>query len=88
MFSKHASAIIVSVWLLTLLAASRLAPAETVIFVDASKPSGGNGSSWASAYRHLQDALSAARTSGGAITEIWVAKGTYKPDQGVGLTPG
>ncbi len=88
MFSKRASILIVFVCLLASLTTGRAALAGTVIFVDASKPGGGNGSTWANAYRYLQDGLSAARASGGTITEIWVAKGTYKPDQGVGFTPG
>ena len=36
-----------------------------------------DGASWSTAYRYLQDALSAAATNG--ETEIWVAEGTYKP---------
>lgn len=47
-----------------------------------------DGSSWCNGYRYLQDALDAARASGGAVTEIRVAQGTYKPDQGASHTPG
>lgn len=36
-----------------------------------------NGRNWNQAYTDLQDALEEART--GTITQIWVAKGTYKP---------
>lgn len=37
-----------------------------------------NGIGWNNAFNYLQDALTAARTYGG---DIWVAAGTYKPDQ-------
>ena len=46
------------------------------LFVDAGAPAGGDGSSWADAYNHLQDALAQA-TSG---DEICVSEGAYKPD--------
>ncbi len=48
-----------------------------VIYVDGSKPAGGNGTGWTMAYRDLQDALARARI--GCGDEIWIAKGTYKP---------
>ena len=48
-------------------------------FVDASKPPGGNGAAWATAYRDLQSALSAAAATGG-FCEVWVARGRYRPD--------
>ena len=51
-------------------------------------PAGGNGTTWPTAYKYLQDALATARASGGTITEIRVAKGTYKPDRGGGQTAG
>ena len=47
------------------------------IYVDADAPAGGSGTSWANAYRYLQDALFKPPSSG---DEIWVAAGTYKPD--------
>ena len=48
-----------------------------VIYVDDNAPAGGNGSSWATAYARLQDALAAAS----AGTEIRVAGGIYRPDR-------
>ncbi len=48
-----------------------------VIHVDASRPYGGDGSSWRSAMRYLNDALAVA----GSADEIWVASGTYYPDR-------
>ena len=62
--------------------------AQTVQYVDDDAPVGGDGRSWATSHRYLQDALTAARESGGTVTDIWVAAGTYRPDQGAGKTPG
>ncbi|MEM9849177.1 MAG: right-handed parallel beta-helix repeat-containing protein, partial [Bacteroidota bacterium] len=53
-----------------------------IIYVDASKIVGTNdGTSWANAFVSLQDALS---INCGTFTQIWVAKGTYYPDEGAG----
>jgi len=60
----------------------------TVLYVDDDAPAGGDGTSWATAFRHLQDALSAAEASGGAVSEIRVGQGMYRPDQGEGYTAG
>ncbi len=58
---------------------------ENTIFVDIDAASGLNdGSSWTNAFTSLQDALSVAVYG----NEIVVAEGTYKPDQGVGITMG
>src|SRR4029078_3732534 len=45
-------------------------------------PAGGNGLSWETAFKYLQDALFA---TGSCNTEIWVAQGIYYPDEGNGL---
>ena len=50
---------------------------ERRVFVNAAVSGGnGDGTSWANAFRHLQPALSG--------MEIWVAQGTYYPDEGTG----
>lgn len=57
-------------------------PLPSNYFVDADAPSGGDGLSWATAFDNLQDALSAA--CGCGTVDIWVADGTYYPDEGTG----
>lgn len=47
-----------------------------VVFVDDSATGTGDGSSWANAFVHLQDALAVAK----ADDQIWVAVGRYTPD--------
>ena len=42
------------------------------------------GLNWDDAFKDLQDALAAVQPG----DQIWVANGTYKPDQGLGFTPG
>jgi len=50
---------------------------ETVIYVDDNAPPGGAGTSWETAYTHLQDGLSNAESH----DVIRVAGGIYRPDQ-------
>ncbi len=54
-----------------------------VLYVNHAAGGANNGSSWANAFRDLQDALSAAALDP-FITQIWVAQGTYRPDRGTG----
>jgi predicted outer membrane repeat protein len=54
-------------------------PVTPVLYVDADATGSGNGSSWCNAYTSLQQAMLAAAGSGGTVTEIRVAQGTYKP---------
>lgn len=48
------------------------------IYVNASAAAGGDGTSWAKAFKSLDSALNAAASST-TSEQIWVAKGTYKP---------
>ena len=68
------TALLISVFLL---ATTCSIDAGEIIYVDDDAPGGGNGQTWVTAYRYLQDALYKPPTSG---DEIWVAEGTYKPD--------
>ncbi len=57
---------------------SASAGSATIIYVNDDVADGGDGSSWASAYNDLQDALAAAASG----SQIWVAAGTYTPTDG------
>jgi len=50
---------------------------KTVCFVDSTASGLNDGSSWSNAFNYLMDALALAASG----TEIWVAEGTYKPDE-------
>ena len=65
----------VSLMIIGVLAITGAANAWQVIHVDDDAPAGGDGSSWASAFSDLQDALAAAR----AGDVVRVAQGTYAP---------
>jgi hypothetical protein len=58
-----------------------------IIYVDDDGPAPGDGSSWQTAYKYLQDALTDAKAAE-KPAEIRVAQGTYKPDRGVGIVRG
>ena len=75
--AKTLSSRLALIFLFGLLAFS--ASAQTTRYVNASAAAGGDGTSWATAYKDLQAALDVA-VSG---DEIWVAKGTYKPTKDV-----
>jgi hypothetical protein len=53
---------------------------QTTYYVNPDATGTDDGSSWTNAFIHLQDALAAAGSGG----QIWVAKGTYYPDEGTG----
>lgn len=58
--------------------------AAKVVHVSAAAAPGGDGTSWTSACRFLQDGLDL--TAAG--DEVWVAAGTYYPDDGALVTTG
>jgi len=68
----------------SLLLAMAGATSARQIFVDIDAAGSNDGSSWANAYKLLQDALAAASIG----DEVLVAQGTYKPDQGKAVAPG
>lgn len=59
--------------------------APQVIYVDKDAPGPTqDGASWTTAYRTLQTALDVTNANGGMDYEIWMAEGTYYPDEGGG----
>jgi predicted outer membrane repeat protein len=58
-----------------------------IIYVDDDANAPGDGKSWATPYRYLQDALADAKTAEKPV-EIRVAQGIYTPDHGAGQTRG
>ncbi|MEL7124486.1 MAG: right-handed parallel beta-helix repeat-containing protein [Bacteroidota bacterium] len=56
------------------------------IYVDANAGGTEDGETWGNAYTKLQDALDEACACGNPV-EIWVAQGTYYPDEGMTPTP-
>ena len=61
---------------------------DGIIYVDQSNASGvESGESWANAFTSLQDALDFHANTCGPINEIWVAQGSYAPDQGNSQIP-
>ncbi|MBK7872228.1 MAG: hypothetical protein IPJ74_16915 [Saprospiraceae bacterium] len=55
-----------------------------IMYVDEDATGANDGTSWMDAYNDLQDALAVACSCDG--TQIWVADGTYYPDEGIGQT--
>ena len=50
---------------------------NSIIYVDAGASAGGDGRTWGTAYRYLQDARDEANANGDSDHEIWVAEGIY-----------
>jgi predicted outer membrane repeat protein len=63
-------------------------PPETItrLYVNRTETLGNTGVDWDNALKNLRDALTLADNCAG-IVEIWVAKGVYRPDEGVGMVP-
>jgi hypothetical protein len=57
------------------------AAGQGVLYVDDDAPPAGDGLTWSTAFRFLQDALATAAASAGVVTEIRVAQGIYLPDR-------
>lgn len=57
--------------------------APSVLFVDGSRGSPGDGLTWASAYAELSDGFKAVQRTG-SVTELHIAAGIYTPDRGTG----
>ncbi|UCE60308.1 MAG: hypothetical protein JSU63_00890 [Phycisphaerales bacterium] len=75
--------------LLLLAGASPAVSAGEIVYVDsAATGEVHDGSTWCNAFLYLQDALDLAASKPGMISEIRVAQGTYRPDQGTNRTPG
>lgn len=55
----------------------RTALGQNILHVDASRPAGGDGASWATAFSDLQSALDEVAYGG----KIWIAAGTYRPSK-------
>ena len=60
---------------------SAAAEAGQVVFVDDDASPGGDGSTWNTAHRFLQDAIAAASNPVNGIAEVRIAQGLYRPDR-------
>ncbi len=60
-------------------------PNESIVYVDRDAAGAQTGENWQNAFNSLQDALLLAENCP-SIVQIWVAEGTYYPDEGVLVT--
>lgn len=54
------------------------------LYVNQAAVGNGSGATWTDAITDLQDAIGLAARARGAVTEIWAAEGTYRPDRSSG----
>ncbi|MEO0629466.1 MAG: hypothetical protein AAFY46_01900, partial [Planctomycetota bacterium] len=73
---------------LMLHASAGVAQTDSVVYVDDDAPPNGNGESWNTAFRHLQDALDSGDDTVEAVGEIRVAGGLYLPDRSSSVPAG
>jgi predicted outer membrane repeat protein len=73
----------VRLWYLVIASAFALTNTSfaSILYVDDDAPPGGNGQTWNTAFRFLQDALTAAAQPEADVTEVRIAQGVYKPDR-------
>ena len=57
-----------------------------IFYVNSNATAGGDGTSWETAFNYLQDALDSTNSETG--DQVWIAKGTYYPDDGNNVTEG
>ena len=79
MCNRKISTLVVAAVVTTTLVSS-MAQAQ-IRYVDDGASLGGDGLTWGTAYRFLQDALAFASVPANGVTEIRVAQGTYLPDR-------
>lgn len=54
---------------------------QSIVYVRAGAPGGGNGANWGQAFADLETALALARSGPTVVGEIWVAAGVYFPSR-------
>lgn len=72
------------VWYLDDVGITAKSVGDSRLFVMPGVTPAGSSPAWPDAFNDLQDALVAAKCSGGAVQEIWVTEGSYYPDGGMG----
>ncbi|MCZ6835029.1 MAG: hypothetical protein O7G85_04575 [Planctomycetota bacterium] len=70
-----------TIGVLILMLVSTRAQAGHVVYVDDDAPAGGDGSTWNTAFRFLQDALTVASSPANEAFEIRIGQGIYRPDE-------